>query len=97
MKRDASKLLKRFSFKMPKTGDLVLTAQVFRVIRTERDYRNGGNVLIVSNVFPPCQECRKFYKTKAGKAVSNKYNGACCHEHVMRYGEGGQHSVMLPK
>jgi len=94
MKRDVQKLMKRFDYKhRPKVGDLVITAEVKRVVKIERDYDYGGNVLVVVDV--DCQTCAKFKRTKRGK---KSLKGAeCGHEHFVWWGGFGQHKVMRLK
>lgn len=103
MKTDVKKLLFQFHFKQPRKGDLVLTAEIHRVIRIEKQWCGNGNdrtqsmVAVVVDVFPPCESCAKYAKTKRGKRDKH-FNGECGHEHFMDIGIiGGQSSVMSPK
>lgn len=58
MKKDVKKLLERFDTKPNlKAGDLVLTAEIHRVVET--NWNGHENQIEVIHVFPDCEVCKK--------------------------------------
>lgn len=83
MKSDVKKLLRNFKVSGFKNGDLVITAQVMRIVDRNWGRRNGvlGDMLVVT-VWPECAVC----------------GDECIHEHIVQGGKvGGQQNVMARK
>lgn len=87
MKADVKKLLHNFKVSGFKNGDLVITAQVMRVVDRNWGRRNGrrGEMSVVT-VWLKCYACRR--------------RAECVHNHIVQVNLGkigGQQNVMAVK